>query len=94
MTDEVTERERDIATPTCATFCAPGSRRLLFPEHSTWATVVEEDVKIALSRCAVLARDEHQKDDSKSVQQYYSERLASLLKEAEVEFDPQYMLKA
>lgn len=42
---------------------------------------------IGLKRLAMLAKDEHKKDSSKSVEQYYSERLAELIKDAELEFD-------
>lgn len=60
-------------------------------EHSTWAVIAEEDVKLALKRMAQSARDEHQKDPSKSVEDYYSERLARLIGTAEVEFDARYL---
>lgn len=63
-------------------------------EHSMWAVVAEEDVALALKRMAQSARDEHQKDPSKSVEQYYSERLARLIGVAEVEFDASYLRKS
>jgi len=62
-------------------------------EHSTWAVVAEEDVTLALKRMAQSARDEHQKDPSKSVEHFYSERLAKLIGTAELEFDASYLKK-
>jgi hypothetical protein len=57
-------------------------------ENSTWETVAMEDTTRALQRLMTLAKDLYKKDPSKTVSQHYSERLAILLSEAEIEFDP------
>lgn len=54
--------------------------------------MASEDVELGLKRLAMLAKDEHTKDDNKTVQQYYSARLAKLIKRAEIEFDPKDLL--
>ncbi|GAB7323159.1 hypothetical protein MBLNU13_g05657t1 [Cladosporium sp. NU13] len=56
-------------------------------EYTTWGPVAEEDTERALKRMAMLARDEHQKDPSFTVEEYYSMRLAKLIEEAEISFD-------
>jgi hypothetical protein len=48
-------------------------------------------VENALKRLAMLAKDENQLDPRKSVKAYYSERLAKILKDAEIEFDVKFM---
>lgn len=60
-------------------------------EFTTWGPVAEEDTSRALKRMAMLARDEHTKDPRRSVEEYYSERLARLIEEAEVEFDATHL---
>ncbi|CAK4031757.1 Hypothetical predicted protein [Lecanosticta acicola] len=62
-----------------------------YPEHSNWAEHAEEDVKKALSRLLNLAVDEHKAGPGKSVQEYYSERLAKLLREGLIAFDCSYL---
>ncbi|KAK5114467.1 hypothetical protein LTR62_002402 [Meristemomyces frigidus] len=59
----------------------------MFPEHSTWATVAEEDTMVGLKRLTMLAKDEHKLNPKKTVDQYFSERLAKLIKDAELKFD-------
>ncbi|KAK4574240.1 hypothetical protein LTR86_002001 [Recurvomyces mirabilis] len=59
-----------------------------FPEHSTWAGVAEEDVTSGLKRLTMLAKDENKLNPSKSVSEYFSERLAKLIKDAEPDFNP------
>lgn len=61
------------------------------PEQSTWAQDAEDDVSKALMRLAMLARDEHKKEPGRTVKQLYSERLARLIKEAEIGFDETYV---
>ncbi|KAK4498268.1 hypothetical protein PRZ48_010926 [Zasmidium cellare] len=58
-----------------------------YPEASTWAALAKEDVENALKRLAMAAKDEHENDPTKSVQQYYSESLSKIIKDAEIEFD-------
>jgi len=60
-------------------------------EHTTWGPVAEEDTERALKRMAMLARDEHQKDPRRTVEEYYSMRLAKLIEEAEVSFDATHL---
>lgn len=62
----------------------PGSQ---CPEFNIWETDAEEDVSHGLKRLATLARDLHQQDSSKSVGEYYSERLIALIQETGIEFD-------
>jgi hypothetical protein len=56
-------------------------------EYSAWSSVAEEDTQRALKRMAMLAHDEFVKDPRRSVQEYYSVRLAKLIEEAEIAFD-------
>lgn len=81
------ERERDMKTPTPNKGKSSPPDRSEFMEHSIWEGIAEEDVEQALKRLAMLARDEFKKDQSKSVGRYYSERLAKLIKGAEIKFD-------
>ena len=60
-------------------------------EYNTWGPVAEEDTERALKRMAMLARDEHQKDPSLTVEEYYSMRLAKLIEEAEISFDATHL---
>lgn len=60
-------------------------------EYSAWAVVAEEDTMRALQRMAMLARDEHAHDQSRTVQQHYSARLAKLIGEAEIQFDAEQL---
>lgn len=60
-------------------------------EYTTWGPVAEEDTERALKRMAMLARDEHQKDPSFTVEEYYSMRLAKLIEEAEISFDATHL---
>ncbi|EMC95743.1 hypothetical protein BAUCODRAFT_148622 [Baudoinia panamericana UAMH 10762] len=76
------------ATPT-QTVQSPPSK--LFPEHSTWADLAEEDVSKGLQRLFRVARDEHSLGSSKTIEEYYSQRLGKLLKGAEIRFDPKYL---
>lgn len=62
-------------------------------EYSAWAVVAEEDTMRALARVAMLARDEHAKDPRRSVEEYYSARLAGLIARAEVGFDGGFLVK-
>lgn len=55
--------------------------------------VAEEDTMRALARVAMLARDEHAKDPRRSVEEYYSARLAALIARAEVGFDGGFLGK-
>jgi hypothetical protein len=63
----------------------------VYPEASTWGQLAIEDMENALKRLVMLAKDEHAADQSKSVEAYYSEYLAKIIKEAEIEFDLNYM---
>lgn len=62
-----------------------------FHEHTTWTNVAKEDIERGLQRLATAARDEHQIDGSKTVQDYYSEKLAEVIKRAEIKFDVTYL---
>ncbi|KAK5124467.1 hypothetical protein LTR85_001684 [Meristemomyces frigidus] len=82
------ERERNLSTPTpnkVKENVTPDASD--FMEHSIWEGIAEEDVEKALQRLAMLAKDEFKKDRGKSVEKYYSDRLAKLLKGAEIKFD-------
>ncbi|KAI6796133.1 hypothetical protein KC363_g4767 [Hortaea werneckii] len=59
----------------------------VFPEASAWEGFAEEDVEKGLQRLAMLAKDLHKVDNSKTAEQHYSERLSKILKEAEFQFD-------
>ncbi|KAF2772666.1 hypothetical protein EJ03DRAFT_190125 [Teratosphaeria nubilosa] len=61
-------------------------------EYDQWANYAEEDVAHAFQRLARLARDLHQKDVSKTAEQYFSEYLTKLIKAAELEYDPSGLL--
>ena len=76
-------------TTTAATAAATPKPGVL--EYTTWGPVAEEDTERALKRMAMLARDEHQKDPSFSVEEYYSMRLAKLIEEAEISFDATHL---
>lgn len=60
-------------------------------EYSAWSSVAEEDTQRALKRMAMLAHDEYVKDPRRSVQEYYSMRLAKLIEEAEIAFDAAHL---
>ena len=60
-------------------------------EHSTWVNVAVEDITRGLKRLAEAASDLHKIDDSKTIEEYYSEILANVVKEADVKFDPKYL---
>jgi hypothetical protein len=60
-------------------------------EYSAWSSVAEEDTQRALKRMAMLAHDEFVKDPRRSVQEYYSVRLAKLIEEAEIAFDAAHL---
>ncbi|KAI7275987.1 hypothetical protein KC345_g6854 [Hortaea werneckii] len=89
-----TNDTHDLATPT------PGHHTEddyfgdgpVFPEASAWEGFAEEDVEKGLQRLAMLAKDLHKVDSTKTAEQHYSERLSKILKEAEFQFDPS-MLK-
>lgn len=76
--------------PAAQTPQAPASASATF-ENSTWSAIAEEDTQRALKRMAMLAHDEYVKDPRRSVQEYYSERLAKLIEEAEVAFDAAHL---
>ena len=77
------------AAATAATTAATPKPGVL--EYTTWGPVAEEDTERALKRMAMLARDEHQKDPSFTVEEYYSMRLAKLIEEAEISFDATHL---
>lgn len=56
-------------------------------ESSFWGNEAVESAGIGLKRLIQLAKDEHVVDPSKSVAQYYSEHLAKVIRDAEVDFD-------
>lgn len=62
-----------------------------FHEYATWVSLAKEDISRGLERLARAAKDLHKIDESVSVEQYYSENLAEVLKEAEIKFDPKYL---
>ncbi|GAB1726862.1 hypothetical protein NU195Hw_Modified_36t1 [Hortaea werneckii] len=59
----------------------------VFPEASAWEGFAEEDVEKGLQRLAMLAKDLHKVDNTKTAEQHYNERLSKILKEAEFQFD-------
>ncbi|EME81116.1 uncharacterized protein MYCFIDRAFT_77044 [Pseudocercospora fijiensis CIRAD86] len=62
-----------------------------FMEANNWAENAEEDLLNALHRIATAANDEHKADPSKSVEEYYSVRVAKVLKEGPIKFDTEYL---
>lgn len=60
-------------------------------EFSNWGDEAEEVVRGGLAKLAQLARDENLANPEKSVNEYYSERLAKLIHDAEVEFDVKFI---
>lgn len=56
-------------------------------ESTLWESEAKLTAAHGLQRLVQLAKDQHVVDPSKSVQAYYSEHLAKLIKEAEVAFD-------
>jgi hypothetical protein len=77
----------DAPTPTKASMGDKTPPESRFPEHSTWAAVAEEDVMVGLKRLSMLALDENKMNPTRSVEDYYSERLSKLLRDAELKFD-------
>ncbi|KAK3067277.1 hypothetical protein LTR53_015942 [Teratosphaeriaceae sp. CCFEE 6253] len=91
-TDHLSRAPERDATPTPAKTRGPMTphgalSRGLFPEHTTWAQVAEEDVVLGLKRLAMAARDEELIDPSKPAEQIYNERLIRLLRAAEFKVD-------
>ncbi|KAF7185458.1 hypothetical protein HII31_13207 [Pseudocercospora fuligena] len=62
-----------------------------FMEANNWVENAEEDLLNGLKRMATAAEDEHKADPSKSVQEYYSLRVAKVLKEGPIKFDGKYL---
>ena len=60
-------------------------------EHSIWMTAASEDIEHGLARLATAAEDSHRIDDSKTVEEYYSEKLAELIQSGRIRFDPSYL---
>lgn len=56
-------------------------------EETMWAVDAEEMASYGLKRLVQLAKDENTRDPSKSVEQYFSEHLSKVIKEAEVKFN-------
>ena len=77
------QAERDVTTPTMDT----DSEKPGVPEWSVWGHYAAEDVGLALKRLAMVAKDMHKLDPTKSVKQHYNERLLVLLQQGEIEFD-------
>ena len=90
----ITPTRLSIITAAAATTAATAAAMAPKPgvlEYTTWGSVAEEDTERALKRMAMLARDEHQKDPSFTVEEYYSMRLAKLIEEAEISFDATHL---
>jgi hypothetical protein len=85
----VTTRPAASPTPSPATLTSTAAAGTF--EYSAWSSVAEEDTQRALKRMAMLAHDEYVKDPRRSVQEYYSMRLAKLIEEAEVAFDAAHL---
>jgi len=88
------------ATPTHLSFVTKAASSPIPPplqpptttfEYSAWSSVAEEDTQRALKRMAMLAHDEYVMDPRRSVQEYYSMRLAKLIEEAEIAFDAAHL---
>lgn len=77
----------DDSSPTSTRTVQVSSTDSQFFEHSFWEGIAEEDTAIGLKRLAMLAKDECKKDDSKTAEQYYSERLSKIIKEGEIKYD-------
>ena len=60
-------------------------------ENSTWVKLAVEDVERGLERLATAAKDEHKIDPTKTVEEYYSETLAEIIKGAEIKLDPKHL---
>ena len=86
----VTKAASSSSSPTPAPPTSATTATATF-EHSAWSSVAEEDTQRALKRMAMLAHDEYVKDPRRSVQEYYSVRLAKLIEEAEVAFDAAHL---
>lgn len=61
------------------------------PEHSFWGDDAENSVRIGLARLAQYADDLHKWAPEKSIEEHYSQRLAELINECGVKFDPKYL---
>jgi hypothetical protein len=62
-----------------------------YPEASKWDGVSEEDLIHGLQRLTVVAEDDHKEDPSKSVEHYYSVRLAKIIAGGAIKFDAAYL---
>lgn len=60
-------------------------------EGSTWVNLAMEDVARGLERLAMAAKDLNKIESSKSVEEYYNEMLAEVLKAAQIQFDLKYL---
>ena len=60
-------------------------------EASIWHEIAIEDVTNAIKRMGTAAKDMHKLDDSKTVEEYYSETLADIINKGEIKFDPKYL---
>lgn len=78
-------------TLTAGSISSESEASVKYPEASNWAREAVEDLENALTRMAMLAKDEHAVDPSKSVKELYSARLAQVIKDGEIEFDLNYM---
>ena len=56
-------------------------------EGNTWMQVAVEDLENALKRLTQAARDIQRQDDSRPVEQVYSEKLAEVIKRGKMAFD-------
>lgn len=60
-------------------------------EGSTWTHVAMEDISRGLERLAMAADDLHLIDGNKTIEEYYNEKLAQVLKAGKIQFDPKYL---
>ena len=60
-------------------------------EGSTWVNLAMEDVSRGLERLVMAAKDLNKIESGQSVEHYYNEKLAEVLKAAEIQFDPKYL---
>jgi hypothetical protein len=60
-------------------------------EHSVWEDVAREDLGNAIGRTKQYAMDMHCLDNSRSVEDFYSELLATMISKGDLKFDAAYL---
>ena len=70
---------------------SPPTPTQYYPEYSEWPNEAEETLSNALKRIAQLAKDMHETNPRKSVEEHYSNFLSKVIKDAEVRFDSSFL---